>query len=326
MSPIKGYDFLKKYPVQVIIFIGAIASCYLTIAALEPLVNNYYKSVLIAIGINVVMALGLNIITGVTGQLSLGHAAFMSIGAYAGALATLELNLPYPMALLIGGAVAAMVGVTIGYPILRLSGDYLAIATLGFAEIIRVVFNNLKITKGALGIAGIPPSTTLPMTWTIVVLVVIFVAWLHNSRNGRAFFAIREDEIAAEAMGINTTLYKVQAFGVGAFLAGTGGAMYAHYLTFIRPDNFGFIKSIEILNMVVLGGLGSIPGTILGASVLTLAPELLRVFADYRNLFYGALLVMMMVFRPNGLLGGVDITKAFLRVIPGKVLHKYYGK
>ncbi len=272
------------------------------------MINAYYLQILTIMGINVIMALGLNLITGVTGQLSLGHAAFMSIGAYAAAILTLNYGAPFWLALLFGAFVAAFFGVLLGFPTLRLSGDYLAIATMGFGEITRVILLNLDITGRALGISGIPHSSNFLGVWILAVLSIVAMVFVGNSRLGRAFLAIREDEIAAEAMGVNSTYYKIQAFALGSFLAGLGGGLYAHYITYLNPSDFGFMKSIEILNMVVLGGMGSIPGTILGAGVLTAVPEVLRAVREYRMLFYGGLLVFMMIFKPNGLLGGVHFS------------------
>lgn len=282
------------------------------------LVDPYVMQVVVNIGIAVILALGLNVITGLTGQLSLGHAAFMSIGAFAGAICTTRLGLPFGAALAASGLFTAAVGALIGFPILRLSGDYLAICTLGFAEIVKVAFLNLDLTNRALGLAVPPPGTAIPMpfvVWGIALLAIVFVAFLQSSRFGRALKAIREDEIAAEAMGINPARYKVQSFAVGTFLAGVGGALYAHFMGYINPSDFGFLKSVDILSMVVLGGLGSIPGTVIGAAVLTAAPEFLRFMADYRMLVYGALLVCLMVFRPNGLMGGVNFTGLLLRAV-----------
>jgi len=179
--------------------------------------------------------------------------------------------------------------------------------TIGFAEIVRVFFLNFEPGGKAVGLSGIPELTSFSLVWVIAIAVIILNAKLLRSRMGRSFYAIRENEIAAEAAGINTTRMKVLAFLVGAFLAGLGGGLYAHYMTYIAPQDFAFMKSIEFLNMVVLGGMGSIPGTILGAVILTLAPELLRIVAEYRLLFYGALLVLLMIFRPNGLLGDVRV-------------------
>jgi branched-chain amino acid transport system permease protein len=279
-------------------------------------INPYFLQILVNIGIGITLALGLNIITGLTGQLSLGHAAFMSVGAFTGALLTLKTGTPFYLNLLLSGLFTATVAALIGWPILRLTGDYLAICTLGFAEIVKVVFLNLEITNKALGLTVPTPQTSLPMP-VIVLLVAILTgiasAFIQNSRFGRALKAIRDDEIAAESMGINIARYKVQSFAVSAFMAGVGGCLYAHFLGYINPSDFGFLKSIDMLSMIVLGGLGSIPGAVFGASVLSAAPEFLRFMSQYRMMVYGALLVFMMVFRPNGLLGGVNVTDLVLR-------------
>ncbi|ADI01453.1 MAG TPA: branched-chain amino acid ABC transporter permease [Syntrophothermus lipocalidus] len=279
-------------------------------------IDAYYLRILILFGINIILALGLNLITGVTGQLSMGHAGFMSIGAYTSAILSLHTGAPFWSCLVAGAVVAGMFGVLIGVPTLRLEGDYLAMVTIGFAEIVRVVFLNLDVAGKAIGLSGIPSHTGFVNVWAVALAVIIANWQLLKSRVGIALYAIREDEIAAEASGVNTTLYKIGAFAVGSFLAGIAGCFYAHFITYINPQDFGFMKSIEILNMVVLGGMGSIPGTILGAFVLTLAPEMLRVVQEYRLLFYGALLVIMMIFRPNGLLGDVrwhEIRKRWAR-------------
>ncbi len=279
-------------------------------------IDPYILQILVNIGIAIILALGLNLITGITGQLSLGHAAFMSIGAFSGAILTIKLGLPFSLNIVASGLIAAFSGIIIGFPTLRLSGDYLAIATIGFAEIIKVIFLNLDITNRALGLSVPLPHTPVPLpfyVWFVAILSIAAVSAIQNSRFGRALQAIREDEIAAEAMGINATRYKIQAFAIGAFFAGVGGAFYAHFIAYINPSDFAFLKSVDILNMVVLGGLGSVPGTVLGASILTIAPEFLRFMQQYRMLVYGALLVFMMIFRPNGLLGGVSIRRLLWR-------------
>jgi branched-chain amino acid transport system permease protein len=217
--------------------------------------------------------------------------------------------------------VTACVAALIGLPILRLTGDYLAICTLGFAEIVKVVFLNLDITNKALGLTVPSPKTTLPMpiiVWIVVLLALLLTSFIHNSRFGRALKAVRGDEIAAEAMGINVTRYKVQSFAVGAFLAGVGGGLYAHFISYINPSDFAFLKSVDILSMIVLGGLGSIAGSFIGATVLSAAPEFLRFMATYRMLVYGGLLVFMMIFRPNGLMGGINFTDLVLRSLGRK--------
>jgi branched-chain amino acid transport system permease protein len=286
-------------------------------------IDPYLLQILVNIGIAIILALGLNVITGLTGQLSLGHAAFMSVGAFASALLTIKTGLPFFLNLLVAGSFTALIGMLIGYPILRLTGDYLAICTLGFAEIVKVIFLNLEITNKALGLTVPPAKTVIPMpifVWIWAIIAIIAVTFVQNSRFGRALKAIREDEIAAESMGINLTLYKLKSFALGTFLAGIGGALYAHFLGYINPSDFGFLKSVDILSMIVLGGLGSVPGAVIGSSVLAAAPEFLRFMSQYRMLVYGALLVFLMVFRPNGLLGGVNFVDFVLRKL-GKKPH-----
>lgn len=304
---------LENWIVKVLLFLCVLGLTAFFSQIISDIMPPYILMIGLFIGINLIMALGLNLITGVTGQLSLGHAAFMSIGAYASAIATVNYHVPFLLGVLVGGLIACLFGIIIGFPTLRLTGDYLAIATLGFAEIVRVQFTNMKITNGAVGFLGIEGSTTFPIVMTITVLTICAMVWLENSRNGRAMLAIREDEIASSAVGINTTLYKIQAFAIGAFCAGVGGALFAHTTTFIQPTDFGFLKSVDILSIVVLGGLGSIPGTIIGAIVLTSAPEILRPLANYRMIVYGLLLVVIMIFRPYGLLGGVNLRQAVRR-------------
>lgn len=267
------------------------------------MISAYYLQIIILAGINIIMAVSLNLITGFTGQLSIGHAAFMSIGAYASALATLKMGFPFFASLLFGAFVAAFFGILIGVPTLKLKGDYLAIATLGFGEIVRIVFLNLELTGGAVGLRGIPKNTTLVWVIIAVLLTLIILNRILYSRVGRALIAIREDETAAESMGINTTYFKTLAFGVGAFFAGLGGGLFSHYFHYIHPNSFGFLRSIEHLCMIVLGGLGNMWGSVIGAAALTAIPELLRSSADYRQLVYGAILVIMMRVRPQGLIG-----------------------
>jgi len=294
-------------------------------------IDPYSMQILVNIGIGIILALGLNIIVGLTGQLSLGHAAFMSVGAFTGALLTIKTGMPFSLTILLSGLITAAVAAAIGWPILRLTGDYLAICTLGFAEIVKVVFLNLDITNRALGLTVPTPKTDLSMPVIVLVVVcltIIASAFIQNSRFGRALKAIRDDEIAAESMGINIARYKVQSFAVSAFMAGTGGCLYGHFLGYINPSDFGFLKSIDMLSMIVLGGLGSIPGAVFGASLLSAAPEFLRFMSQYRMLVYGALLVFLMVFRPNGLLGGIDFTGLVLRKLgikPRGAAHKQEG-
>lgn len=276
-------------------------------AFLTQTIDAYYLRIMIFIGINIILALGLNLITGVTGQLSMGHAGFMSLGAYASAIISMQMDVPFALAILGGALTAAFFGFLIGIPTLRLEGDYLAMVTIGFAEIIRVFFLNFAPGGKAVGLSGIPQETTFTTVWLLVIVIIWLNRQLLNSRVGRSLYAIRENEIAAEACGINTTRMKVLAFTVGSLLGGLGGGLYSHYMYYINPQDFGFMKSIELLNMVVLGGMGSIPGTIIGVVILTILPEMLRVVDEYRLLFYGALLVILMIFRPNGLLGDVRV-------------------
>ena len=284
-------------------------------------INPYYLQIIVNIGIGIILALGLNVVTGLTGQLSLGHAAFMSIGAFTSAVLTIRFAMPFSINLILTGFITAGVAAVIGLPILRLTGDYLAICTLGFAEIVKVVFLNMDITNKALGLSVPAPNTDIPMpivVWAVVALTIVCVSFIHSSRFGRALMAVRGDEIAAEAMGINVTLYKVQSFALGAFIAGVGGGLYAHFMGYINPSDFGFLKSVDILSMVVLGGLGNITGSVVGATILSAAPEFLRFMASYRMLVYGGLLVGMMIFRPNGLMGGVSFTGMVLRALGRK--------
>lgn len=274
---------------------------------LTGVISTQYQGIIITIGIYVLLAASLNLTTGVLGELVLGHAGFMSIGAYSAALFTLHMDLPglveFPLALLLGGLLAAVFGVLIGIPALRLRGDYLAIVTLGFGEIIRVVIQNLSFTGGGRGLYGIDEYTTFPWVFWIAALSVAVMYAMIGTRQGRAILSLRENEIAAEAVGVPGTRYKVLAFTLSSFFAGVAGGLYAHYITVLDPATFDFNMSIEILVMVVLGGMGSFTGSVLAAVVLTLLPELLRDLADYRMLIYSVVLVLMMILRPQGLLG-----------------------
>lgn len=283
--------------------------------------NRYQSDLITLVCINVTMAVSLNLVTGLLGQLVLGHAGFMLVGAYAAALFTkssaLPLQFSLPIGLVLSGVLAAVCGVIIGVPALRLRGDYLAIITLGFGEIIRVIANNLKITGGAMGLGGIKsltnrqnPAGMLPFVFFIAVVVIFVMFTFGRSRHGRAVIAIREDEIAAEASGVNTTYYKLLAFVLAAFIAGVAGGLYAHHLGIIDPSKYDFNRSVEFLIMVVLGGMGSITGSIISASVLTVLPELLRGFSNYRMLVYSIVLICVMLFRPTGLLGRAEFSLA----------------
>ncbi len=265
--------------------------------------DDVMESTLILICINVMLAVSLNLINGITGQFSIGHAGFMSIGAYVSAILTLNFDIPFVLALVIAGIVAALFGILIGIPTLRLNCDYLAIATLGFGEIIRIVLLNTEYVGGASGLSGIPNQTSWTIMFLFTLVTIVVINNFIRSSHGRACIAIRENEIAAEAMGINTTLYKVIAFSLGALFAGIAGGLSAHKFYVINPGSFNFLKSFEILVMVVLGGLGSTSGAIVGAVVLTVLFTVLQEYPELRMIIYSAILILMMIFRPKGLLG-----------------------
>jgi branched-chain amino acid transport system permease protein len=277
--------------------------------------NPYFSDILIKIGINITLAVSLNLINGYTGQFSLGHAGFMAVGAYTSAAITMfvgphviganpstALSMAwFVLALYVGGLVAAFAGILVGAPSLRLKGDYLAIVTLGFGEIIRVVFRNIESLGGALGLNGIPPYTNIFWVFGTAAICTYTVLSLVHSTYGRGFIAVHDDEVAAEAMGINTTRYKIVAFVIGAFFAGLAGGLYGHYTLSIDPKGFDFMRSIEIVVMVILGGMGNTAGVILAAIILTILPEALRKFETYRMILYSFLLIVFMLTRPQGL-------------------------
>ena len=264
--------------------------------------DQYYLGLAIDVGINVMLAVSLNLINGHTGQFSLGHAGFMAVGGFAAAKLTLLTSDAYfPLGLLLGGAVAALAGLIVGIPSLRLRGDYLAIVTLGFGEIIRVILQNSEFFGAATGLTGIPKLTTLCWTWGSAAIVVYVICSLVNSTYGLGFLCVHDDEVAAAASGINPVRYKVTAFVVGAFFAGVAGALYAHHKRVLQPDSFNFIKSIDIVVMVILGGMGRTTGVIIAAILLTLLPEFLRGFADYRMIIYSLMIIALMILRPQGL-------------------------
>jgi branched-chain amino acid transport system permease protein len=264
--------------------------------------NRYYLGVAIDVGINIILAVSLNLINGYTGQFSLGHAGFMAVGGFTAAKFTL-VTAPafFPLSLLIGGLMAAVAGLLVGVPSLRLRGDYLAIVTLGFGEIIRVIFQNSQAFGAATGLTGIPNVTTLFWTFGTAAITVYVVTSLVNSTYGRGFICVRDDEVAAAAIGISPTRYKVTAFVIGAFFAGVAGGLYAHHKTVMQPDGFNFIRSIDIVVMVILGGMGRTTGVIIAAVVLTVLPEFLREFSSYRMILYSLLIIGLMLARPEGL-------------------------
>ena len=273
-------------------------------------IDLHYKNLLITICINVMLAVSLHLIIGITGQFSIGHAGFLAIGAYISAIFTMKLEQPFIVAIIAGAVVAGLAGLLIGIPTLRLKGDYLAIATLGFAEIIRIVFLNIDYVGGAAGMQVTHQSTWLT-AFVCMVITILIIANFTNSRHGRACISIREDEIAADAMGINTTYYKVIAFVIGSFFAGVAGAIYAHNFYMIQPTTFNFLKSFDILIYVVLGGLGSLSGATIAAILLTVISTYLQEYAETRMIIYSLVLILVMLYRPTGLLGTKEITNLF---------------
>lgn len=326
---------MKSYA-PVAIAIAVLALLQALTAGSEYLV---YLSLLV--GVNVVLAVSLNVINGMTGQFSIGHAGFMAVGAYGSAVVSQWLGeyrlsfLPEPvehqlffvLALAVGGVLAGLAGFVVGLPSLRLKGDYLAIVTLGFGEIILVVVRNTPSLGGALGLSGTPQHTTFFSVWFAVFVVVLFARRLLQSPHGRSLVAIREDEVAAEAMGVDTTAYKVRAFVVSSFFAGVAGGLFAHFQSIITPgDSFSFVKSMEVVVMIVAGGLGSTSGAVLAAVVLTLLPEGMRALFisvgggdaglaqsidQLRKPIFGLLLVVMMLTRPQGLFGTQELWDLF---------------
>ncbi|MBL7557402.1 MAG: branched-chain amino acid ABC transporter permease [Bdellovibrionaceae bacterium] len=305
-------------------------------SAIGLLTNSYIQLIILFLFVNSIMGMSLNLVNGYTGQFSLGHAGFVAVGAYVTAAITTKfpvpaglIALPYFIAVSLGaGVIAGAFGYFVGLPSLRLKGDYLAIVTLGFGEIIRVSLNNMSYFGGALGISSIPSmpeidlggyvistfatSLIFAIFWSIICF---FVIWrLLKSSHGRCFLSVREDEIAAEAMGINTTKAKIQAFVVSSFFAGIAGALYAHFTNYVSPASFTFLMSIDAVIMVVLGGMGSMTGVLTSAFIITVLPEILRSLKDYtggvdlRMIIYSLALILIMILRPQGLFGDKEIT------------------
>lgn len=263
---------------------------------------------LVLIGINIILAVSLNLINGFTGQFSIGHAGFMAIGAYMGAVLTVKFQLPFIAAILGGALSAGLLGFAIGLPTLRLSGDYLAIATLGLGEIIRITILNIPYVGGASGFMGIPRYTDFTWVFWAMIITIFFIKNLINSTHGRACISVRENEIAAEAMGVDTTKYKVLAFTIGAAFAGVAGALFSHYFYIAHPASFTFMRSFDILTMVVLGGLGSISGSITAAILLTFISAAFASYPEWRMIIYSLLLIILMIYRPQGLFGNKELS------------------
>jgi branched-chain amino acid transport system permease protein len=289
------------------------------------LFDAYAFRILMVMGINVTLAVSLNLVNGLAGQFSIGHAGFMSVGAYTSAALTYYVmrqaqggaaDIAWMVAALaVGGLAGAIAGLVVGLPSLRLRGDYLAIVTLGFGEIIRILILNIDAVGGPRGLSGIPRLTSFFWVWAVALGTVALSRNLATSTHGRALMAIREDELAAECLGVNTVRYKVAAFVLSSALAGVAGALYAHYDAYLNPASFSFLRSFEIIIMVILGGMGSTSGAVVGAVIITLLPELLRSAAQERMVVYAVLLILLMLLRPQGLMGSREVTLRGLRAL-----------
>lgn len=278
--------------------------------------SEYYVGILILVCINLLAVLGLSLLTGFTGLFNFGQAGFLAFGAYTAAILTTRYDMPFALALVAAMIVGALVSFVVGWPTLRLKGDYFAIATLGFAEATRLLIENLeKITGGARGIPRIPNYTTLPLALFTAGAALWLVANFVRSRHGRNCVAIREDELAAEAIGIDSFRYKQLVFAINGMLGALAGGLLAHYVGFIQPSMFGIIKSTELIVMVIFGGMHSLTGAVFAALVLTSLPELLRAAQAWRLVAYGALVVLIMIVRPEGLMGSWELTPANLKAL-----------
>lgn len=306
MNPIRKYD------------LTAFAACIAVYAVFQGLIfggiiGPFWELNIILICINVILSVSLNLINGYTGQFSIGHAGFMAVGAYASAIMTVKLGFPFEVGLIVGTIAAGILGFLIGLPTLRLDGDYLAIATLGLGEIIRICILNIDYVGGASGLMGIPRMTTFAYVFWIMVAIIFFIKNFKNSAHGRCCLAIRENEIAADTMGINTTKYKVMAFTLGASFAGTAGALFSHYFFLAHPASFTFMRSFDILTMVVLGGLGSMTGAITGAVLLTFISAYLADYPEWRMIIYSVTMIVLMLYRPQGLFGNEELSRKMFR-------------
>jgi len=314
---------LRKYVVFGLIVLGVWAGT----TFLKGRLAAYPTGILTYFCTNAVLALSWNLVSGFTGQFSLGHAGFMAVGAYTSALLMMRLKLPFLVAFSGGGLMSGLVGFLVGFPSLRLVGDYLSVVTLGFQYIITAILNNTTpLTGGGLGLAGVPYRTTLPTAAVTLTITVWVLSNLVNSKQGRCFVAVREDEVAEQSVGVDTTYYKILAFIISSFFAGLGGALTGHYTMYLHPDIFNYLKTVDSVSMVILGGLGSITGSLIGALGITLLPEIFRnaatVFASFGwmavsgflrrgwMVFYAVMFLMIMLTRPQGLLGRRELTWA----------------
>ena len=310
----------KKFNEEVLLkgWIAVLIAVVVAVAGSTFMLNDYLQLLSLYVAINIILATSLNLINGVTGQFSLGHAGFMAVGAYVSAVCSLHIpGIPLFLCPIFGGLAAAACGFAVGAPSLRLRGDYLAIVTLGFGEIIRVVVLNLEITGGARGLEGIPGLfpfwNSSVVCWTYCAVILLLSWRLYHSSWGRAFQSIREDELAAQIMAVPVVKRKIAAFVISSFFAGIGGGLLAHVTNYLNPANFGFVRSVEIIIMIVLGGLGSWTGAIIGATIVTLLPEFLRPLQewtgiDLRMVIYSMMLLLVVILRPQGLVGQVEWT------------------
>lgn len=313
---------LKKQDLMILCVCGVVFAIFQSLLFFG-IIDPYWEANIILILINIILSVSLNLINGYTGQFSIGHAGFMAVGAYVGAIMTVKLEMPFVAALLAGTAGAGFLGFLIGIPTLRLNGDYLAIATLGLGEIIRICILNIEYVGGASGFMGIPRITNFPWAFWIAIFIIYFIKNFKNSSAGRACLAIRENEIAAETMGIDTTKYKIMAFTIGAGFAGTAGCLFSHYYYIAHPASFTFMRSFDILTMVVLGGLGSMSGAITGAIVLTGISALLADYPEWRMVIYSVTLIVLMLNRPQGIFGSKELSRKMFKF--GKLGGKIHG-
>lgn len=302
---------MSKRMKTILVWVGAaiLGFALIQIAILTGWITRYYEMTLMLILINIMLAVGLNLIVGISGQLSLGHAGFMAIGAYTTGIVTKMMpNLGGFVLGILGGVVlSGIVAYIVGIPTLRLKGDYLAIATLGVGEIIRITILNLDITNGARGLSGIPKLATWYYAYIVTLLIILVAANYVNSSPGRATISVKEDEIAAESLGINTKKYKMIAFMIGTMTAAVAGSFHATYYQLIVPSQFDFVRSIDILIMVVLGGMGSMTGSIFAAVFLGLLNHFLADYGAFRVILYAIALILVMIFKPSGLFGRKEI-------------------
>lgn len=308
---------LRKYDLA-FLALAVVIYAILDILIEQRVISSFWRMQIILICINIILATSLNLINGITGQFSLGHAGFMAVGAYVSAIMTMWYDLPFALALVIGGLAAAFIGLVIGIPTLRLDGDYLAIATLGMGEIIRVCILNIQAVGGASGLTGIPRLTTFSWVFIAMIITLFFLKNVINSTFGRSCISVRENAIAATAMGINTTFAKVLAFVVGALFAGLAGGLFSHYFSIAHPSSFTFLNSYNYLTMVVLGGLGSMTGSIVGATLLTFITAALADYPELRMIIYSLCLIFLMIFRPQGVFGNKEGSALLTRIMNRK--------